>query len=115
MAKTYRHPETRDIKTVDGKNEVQEAALKKLGYVEITAQDIENEPGLSVTYQQVTRAQVPVEPPPLPHLTTPVPPGPTRDTSAPAPATPGAITRDDVEGTAPAKDEDAPLGKGDKK
>lgn len=96
--KTYRHPETKDIKTVKD-NDVQEAALKKLGYVEISAKDIEDDAGLSVTYQTVTQARVPQEPPALPHLSVPVPPGPTRDTSVPAQpasATPG-ITREDAQ------------------
>lgn len=85
MAKTYRHPETFAIKTVDGKNDVQVAALEKLGYVEITAADIKGEESISVTYEQVTKADAPTEPPALPKLTTPVLPGPTRDTSPTAP------------------------------
>lgn len=103
--KTYRHPTTKDIKPVANDASVQIAALKKLGYVEITGKDIEDEEGLTVTYEQVSRATQPAEPPALPKLTTPVPPGPTRDPSAPQQASAKAITREDVE----------PLGKGDKK
>lgn len=83
--KTYRHPVTMAIKTVDGKESVREAALIKLGYVVITAETIENEPPLSVTYEQVASADVPAEPPALPKLTKPVPPVATRDTSPTAP------------------------------
>lgn len=83
--KTYRHPVTGAIKTVNDGTDVREAALKKLGYVEITAEDIENEHGLSVTYEQVSKATQPAEPPALPKLTKPVPPVATRDTSPTAP------------------------------
>lgn len=94
--KTYQHPDTKEIRTVDDKADVQIAALEKLGYVAITGKDIANEETLSVTYEQVTKATEPTEPPALPKLTVPVPPGPTRDPDAPKQATPGAITRDDV-------------------
>jgi hypothetical protein len=88
--KSFQHPQTKDIKTPDPKNDVQIAALKKLGYVEITAADIENDPKLTVTYERVTGVNHPGEPPVLPRLTTPVPSGPTRDTGAPG------IMREDV-------------------
>lgn len=104
--KTYRHPETKEIRTTADDAAVQIAALEKLGYVEIKAEDIANEPGLSVVYEQVTPAKPPVEPPALPHLANPVLPGPTRDPAAPAvPAAPAApITSEDTE--------PAPKGKG---
>ena len=101
----YRHPETKDIKQADPSNDVQLAALKKLGYEKWTGEDVANDPGLEVTYGQVTRADAPKEPPALPRLTKAIPPGPTHDTSPTAPPaskTPG-ITREDVE---PAKDKD---------
>lgn len=111
--KVYRHPETLDIKQVDERNDVQVAAVKKLGYLPITGEDIEKEDKLSVTYEPVAKATKPTEPAALPRLTKPVPPGPTRDTSTPPPATPGAITREDV---APSpKSEDVEPLKDDKK
>jgi hypothetical protein len=95
--KTYQHPDTKEIRTVDEKNDVQVAALEKLGYKAITAEDITGEPSLSVTYETVTDKQESPEPPALPKLTTPIAPGPTRDPGAPKQATPGAVTREDVE------------------
>lgn len=94
--KTYRHPETKEVRTVADDADVQRAALEKLGYVVITAKDITNDPSLSVTYETVTNPHTPPAPPALPKLTKPVPPGPTRDPNDPKPATPGAITREDV-------------------
>lgn len=82
---TYRHPDTKDIKQVDPSNDVQIAAVEKLGYVKITGKDITNDPVLTVTHEQVTNATPAVEPPALPKLTKPIPPGPTRDTSPTAP------------------------------
>lgn len=98
--KLYRHPDTGEIKQADPSNDTQAAALKKLGFVEFSAEDIENDAGLGVTYEQVTKATPAIEPPALPKLTTPIQPGPTRDTSPTAPPnpTPGVITREDVEG-----------------
>ncbi len=83
--KTYQHPDTKEIRTVDEKNDVQIAALEKLGYVAITGKDITDEPELTVTYETVTDKHTPPEPPALPKLTTPVPNAPTRDTSPTAP------------------------------
>lgn len=105
--KTYRHRAQGKIRSVDASNGVTIAALEKLGWEEVTAQDIRDEPSLSVTYETVTEARQPAEPPALPKLTTPVPPGPTRDTSEPVtsedaveeePHTSGAagITREDA-------------------
>lgn len=90
--KTYRNPKTNAIRVVDEKNEVQEAALLKLGWVEISGDDIANAPSLSVVYEKVQPATPPVEPPALPRLVTPVPSAPTRETDAPPQATPEAIT-----------------------
>lgn len=95
--KLYRHPDSGEIKQADPSNDTQAAALKKLGFVEFTAEDIEGDAGLGVTFEQVTKATPAVEPPALPKLTKPIPPGPTRDPDAPNP-TPGVITREDVEG-----------------
>lgn len=83
--KTYQHPDTKEIRTVDEKNDVQTAALEKLGYVAITGKDITDAPSLSVTYEPVSKPTEPATPPALPKLTTPIPPGPTRDTSPTAP------------------------------
>lgn len=93
---TYRHPDTKEIRVVDSEADVQIAALTKLGYVAITGEDIAGEPSLSVTYEQVSKATQPTEPPALPKLTVPIPPGPTRDPESPKSPTPGAITREDV-------------------
>lgn len=92
--KTYRHPDTKEIRTVADDADVQIAALEKLGYVAITGEDIASEPSLSVTYQTVSKATVPAEPPALPHLATPIPPGPTKDTSPTAPPTAFSIKGD---------------------
>lgn len=94
--KTYQHPETKEIRTPDPDNPVQIAALKKLGYVEITAKDIEGEEELEVTYEPVSKGTPATDPPALPKLTKAIPPGPTRDPNDLKPATPGAITREDV-------------------
>lgn len=88
--KTYQHPQTKDIKYVPNDNDVQAAALEKLGYVTITAADIKGEPTLEVTYEQVTNPRLPEQPPALPKLTVPVADAPTRDTSK------TGVTRDDV-------------------
>lgn len=101
--KTFQHPETKEIRTVADDAAVQIAALEKLGYKEIGPEDIKGEPALSVTYKANDDTKHPGETSAVPHLTTPILPGPTRDPGAPAPKTPGAITREDVEGT-PAKD-----------
>lgn len=95
--KTYRNPATRAIRIVDEKNEVQIAALEKLGWVEISGEDIANDPKLAVVYEKVTPATPAVEPPALPRLVTPVPPIPTQATDAPIAATPAAITREDAQ------------------
>lgn len=97
MSKTYRDPQTGKIRTVS--NDVQMAALKKLGYVEITAKDIEGEEELSVIYEPVSKGTPAIEPPALPRLTKDIPPGPTRDPNDPASSTPHAVTREDVEGS----------------
>ncbi len=96
--KAFRHPDTGSIKKVNDEDKLRIAALEKLGFVEFTEKDLD-EVGLTVTYEQVTPATAPKEPPALPKLTTPIAPGPTRDTSPTAPptATPGVITREDVE------------------
>lgn len=94
--KMYRHPDTGEIKQADPSNDVQAAALKKLGYVEFTAKDVE-EAGLSVVYEQVSKAAVPTEPPALPKLATPVQPGPTKDTSPTAPPTSFSTAPTDTE------------------
>lgn len=85
--KTYQHPNTKEIRTADEKNDVQTAALEKLGYVAITGKDITDAPSLSVVYEPVSKAAVPAEPPALPKLATHIQPGPTSDTSPTAPPT----------------------------
>lgn len=82
--KTFQHPRTKDIKTVANDADIQIAALKRLGYVAITAKDIENDPKLTVVYETVTGVNHPGDPPVLPRLATPVPDAPTRDTSVTA-------------------------------
>jgi hypothetical protein len=94
--KTFQHPNTKEIRTANNDESVKIAALKKLGYVEITGDDITNEPSLGVTYEPVAKATQPAEPPALPKLTKPVPPAPTRDPGAPKQASGKAITREDV-------------------
>lgn len=102
--KTFQHPETKAIRTVPNDADIQIAALKKLGYVAITAKDIENDPRLSVTYEQVTSAKQPIEPPALPRLTTPVPNAPTRDTDTPVSKTVSPVAApEDVAPLTPAK------------
>lgn len=103
--KTFRHPDTGQIRKLNDEDKLRIAALEKLGYEEFTAEDLD-EVGLSVTYEPVAKATQPKEPPALPRLTKPIPPVPTRDTSVPQQekSVPG-ITRKDVQ----------PLSKGDKK
>ena len=93
----YKHPVTKEFRQADPSNAIQIAALEKLGYEKVTAEDITNESSLSVVYETVTPAHQPAEPPALPKLTKPIPPGPTRDPGALRQQTPGAITREDVE------------------
>jgi hypothetical protein len=102
--KTFRHRETGQIRKLNDEDKLRIAALEKLGYEEFTKKDLD-EVGLAVTYEQVSRADVPKEPPALPKLSKPIPPGPTRDLSVPQQekSAPG-ITREDVQ----------PLSKGDK-
>jgi hypothetical protein len=77
--KVYRQPNGSRIKKVEDGNDIKIAALEKLGWEEITAEDIEGEDSLSVTYENVTPARAPQEPPAVPKLNKTVPPGPTRD------------------------------------
>lgn len=82
---TYKHPATGQIRKFNDDDAVRVAALEKLGFVAWTVKDVEDEQSLGVTYETVTPAKQPTEPPALPKLTKPVPPGPTRDTSPTAP------------------------------
>lgn len=101
--KTYRHPGGSRIREVDSSDSIKIAALEKLGWKEITGEDITNDPKLTVVYEKVTPATAAVEPPALPRLVKPVPSAPTRETDAAAQVTSGAITSEDVE---PLKSED---------
>jgi hypothetical protein len=66
--KVYRQPNGSRIKKVEDGNDIKIAALEKLGWEEITADDIEGEDSLSVTYENVTPARAPQEPPAVPKL-----------------------------------------------